>query len=75
MGVSHQVWSALCYRILKYKCTIYPPTTVQHVTIDKLKDLAVSDKVKANTNTLDGEFSVTKYISTESEFEGFIVND
>ena len=50
-------------------------TTVQHATIDAEKNPNISDKVKDYTYKLDGNLSYPKYIYTESELEGFIMDD
>ena len=49
-------------------------TEVQHAKIDETKDTIISEKVKDYIDTLYGNLSDTKYISTESHFEGFIIN-
>ena len=49
-------------------------TRVQHVTIDDMKKPDILEKVQAYTDTLDGNLSYPKYIYTESEFEGFIMD-
>ena len=48
---------------------------LQHMKIDETKDPNIVDKVKDYTDTLDGNLSDTKYISTESNFEGFIMDE
>ena len=46
LDISHQVGSELCYWILTDKVTIFPRTTVQHVTTNETKGPNISDKVK-----------------------------
>ena len=60
---------------MSYKGTIFFRTTVQHVTIDKTKDPNIPEHFKDYIDTLDGNFSDLKYIYTESDFEGFIMDD
>ena len=45
------------------------------MTIDKTKDPNIPEHFKDYTDTLDGNFSDPKYIYTESDFEGFIMDD
>ena len=40
-----------------------------------MKNLNIPEKVKEYTDTLDGNLSDTNYISTESDFEVFIMDD
>mmetsp|Transcript_15996 Transcript_15996/g.23839 ORF Transcript_15996/g.23839 Transcript_15996/m.23839 type:complete len:1130 (+) Transcript_15996:7540-10929(+) len=75
LGVSHRVGSALCYWILTDKGTVLSRTTVQHVTTDEMKDASIADKISMYRNNLDGSLSDPQYISTESDFEGFIMDD
>ena len=48
---------------------------IQHAAIDDTKESNIADKVKYYTDTLDGNLSDTNYISTESDFEVFIMDD
>ena len=41
---------------------------VQHVTIDKTKELNIVEKVKDYRDTLDGNLSDPKYIYNECDF-------
>ena len=43
--------------------------------IDEIKDHNIADKVKEYKDTLDSNLSDPKYISTESDFEVFIMDD
>ena len=45
------------------------------MTIDKTKDPNIQEHFKDYTDTLDGNFSDPKYIYTESDFKGFIMDD
>ena len=49
--------------------------TFQHVTIDDTKYPNTADKVKDYKYTLDDNLGDPKYISTESDFEVFIMYD
>ena len=67
-GVYHWVGSELCYWILTDKNTVLSHTKVQNFTIDETKDPNISENFKDYTDTLDGNLSDPKYISTESDF-------
>ena len=57
------------------KGTVFSHTTVQHVKTDETKDPDIADNVKAYTYTLYENISDLKYTYTESDFDGFFVDD
>ena len=64
LGVCHLVSSELYYWILTDKGTVLYRTQVQYAKIDETKDPTISENVKDYTDTLDGNLSDPKYIST-----------
>jgi len=72
---SHRVGSALCYWILMDKGTLLSRTTVQHVTIDETKYPDIAEKIKSFRDKLDENLTDPKYIASDLDFEGFIMDD
>ena len=57
------------------KGTLLSRTTVQHVTIDETKYPDIAEKIKSFRDKLDENLTDPKYIDSDLDFEGFIMDD
>ena len=74
LGVAHNIGSALCYWIATDKGTILARTTVQHLTVDEIKDPEVIDLVQEYHISLDKSLGSDQY-DIDQSIDDFVHDD
>ena len=73
--IHYLIASLLCFCILNYIGTVIARTTVKHVTQDKNLNTEIMNIIRDYHKVFEKVIDNDQYVSTESEFERFVVED